>query len=145
MYKATIYFLLFLCSVFSFGQQPQWTTVASVVMFNQDHADRRRVTLLTPTEPGIYRLNAYFSGGGGTNNSRGQWSFYNELNGFDITGQPLYFSQSVECGFGMSAFWMPQVVVSLKPQRPLTYDVGGMSATPGCIYNLAITVEQLIQ
>ena len=146
MRNATIYSLLLFCSGLAFGQQPQWTTVASVVLFNQSQADRyKKTTLLTPTEPGIYRLNVYFSGGGGTNNPNGEWGFYTELNGFDITGQPLNFSQSVQCGFGMSAFWMPQVVVSLKPQHPLTYDFGGMSPTPGCIYNVAITVEQLVQ
>jgi len=144
MRKAIPFVFLLLFPVIAFGQQqPQWTVVASVAIFNQDHADRHTVTLLTPTEPGIYRLNVYFSGGGGVHNPKGG-GFYTELRGFDITGQPLYFTQSFECG---SQTWdfMPQVMVSLKPQQSLTYDVGGTPLTPGCIYNLAISVEQLTQ
>lgn len=144
MRKVTVCFLLMLSSVWAFGQQqPQWKVVASVVMFNQSHADGKHITLLIPTEPSVYRLNVYNSGGAGTNNND-HWGFVTVLSGVDITGQRLSFAQDIICG-QPNVSWMPQAVVSLKPDEPLTYYVEGGSPIPSCIYNLAITVEQLVQ
>ncbi len=97
-------------------------------------------TLLVPTDPGIYRLNLYFSIGGGGNGL--QSYFLTQLHGTDITGgsgEGLYCSDSAE------VYWMPPIMVSLKPQEPLTYRVAASKVpTAGCQYNLAITVEQLM-
>jgi hypothetical protein len=87
MRKMALCFLLLLCPAIAFGQQPQWTTVASVVLFNQSQGIPR-TTIFTPTEVGLYHLNFYFSTmGGGNKNQEG--TFYENVYGADISGTPL--------------------------------------------------------
>ena len=78
--------MMVLCSVLAFGQgEPLWTVVKHVLLFNQNQAIPL-TTLLTPTEPGIYRLNLYFQGGGGTSKFG---NFIERLFATDITGYSL--------------------------------------------------------
>jgi hypothetical protein len=150
MRKATICFLLLLCSVIAFGQQPQWTTVASVVLFSQNQ-NVPKTTIFTPTEPGVYRLNVYFSGG--THGAATNGAFEASVSGFDITGRPLSDDNgwgglgtlNVHCGGFLQWGFLPQLTVSLEPNVPLVYQVLSQSASLDCVYNLAITVEQLVQ
>ena len=141
MRKATICFLMLLCSVLAFGQdEPQWKVVKHVIFTQQ--TQRIGGTLLIPTEPGLYRLNLYFSesGGGGPD------SYYEaQLHATDVTGTSVDFAQLLYCS-SAGAIWMPPIMVYLKPQKPLTYNVSvSPSPTASCQYNLAITVEQLVQ
>jgi hypothetical protein len=143
MRRATLCLLLILCSVIVFAQQPQWRTVASVALFNQTQAIPS-TTLLTPSEPGIYRLNIYFSGGGGTAKFG---TFTERLAATDITGYKLGDSGNftVFCGMNRAWQWLPPVTISLKPNTPLNYEVDSYAVSPDCVYNVAITVEQLTQ
>src|ERR1035438_8751461 len=125
MSNATICFLLMLCSVVAFGQQPQWTVVQQVVLFHQNQAIPK-TTLLTPNGQGIYRLNLYLSGGSfGEGNGQIAYS----LNGFDITGAQIFSAGGIDCG---SKEWlsMPPIMVSLAPQAPLTYQINDLTRTP---------------
>jgi hypothetical protein len=140
MRSATICFLLLLCSVLAFGQQPQWAVVANVVLFSQVQAIPQ-TTIFTPTEPGIYRLTLYFSGGGGREGYREE-VFEADLNGVDISGEAISYSPQVRCGTPIINSVSP--IVSLKPQQPLTYDVTAFVYNAACQYNLAITVERLM-
>lgn len=143
MRNATLCFLLLLCSVLAFGQEPQWTVVKHVVLMRQD-LNIFQTTLLTPTEPALYRISLYLSGGVGSGpRTNAVWTA--TLAGTDITGArfeptPL----QILCN---QASWLsaPSITISLLPQVPLTYQVinGGGGLT--CQYNLAITVEQLVQ
>jgi len=140
MSKATLCFVMILCSVIAFAQQqPQWTVIQHVAL-SQQSQPIPQTTLFTPTSPGIYRLTVYFSGGTGT--GTGIW--VESLNGTDITGLPLGGSGNLAI-FCREANWQwtPPVVISLKPQVPLTYQVSDISAS-GCQYNLVITVEELL-
>ena len=91
MREATIYFLMLLCSVLAFGQEePQWKVVKHVIFTQQ--MQRIGGTLLVPTEPGIYRLNLYFSESGG---GKGLNSYHQaQLQGTDVTGTTVNFSQT---------------------------------------------------
>ena len=140
MRKTTACFLIMLCSAIAFGQQqPQWTVVQSVVLFSQSQAIPQ-TTLLTPTEPGLYRLTVYFSGGGGASP---QGAFDLVVVGTDISGVPSRTELGGPCAF--SRFISLSPIVSLKPSVPLTFEVDNLGTSPGCVYNLAITVEQLVQ
>ena len=143
MRKAAICFLLISCATIAFGQQqPQWTTVASVVLFNQTQGISE-APLLTPTEPGIYRLNFYFSGRG---TERGEQHFFTaRMNYVDIEGDKFDYTGIVFCSES-AVFSMPPTMISLKPNVPLTYLLSlSNPSTARCHYNLAITVEQLVQ
>jgi hypothetical protein len=139
MYKAALGLLVTFCSAIAFGQTaaPQWRVIRHVVLYQQTEPIPQ-TTLLTPTESGIYRVTVYLSGGGGT--GTGRW--LESLSGSDITGLPFSPGNlNVLCG-ELLVQGTPPVVVSLKPQVPLTYQVEG-SGAPTCQYNLAITLEQL--
>jgi hypothetical protein len=82
MRQATFLFLFLLCSAFAVGQ-PQWVLLANVSLFNQNQPIPE-TTLLIPTQPGVFRLNMYVSGGG----SGGKGVYTVALSGFDITGFP---------------------------------------------------------
>ena len=140
MRKAIFGFLLLLCSVLAFGQEPQWTVIKHVTLMQQNQPTSG--FLLTPTEPGIYRLTLYFSGG----DRKGSGGFEEMVNGTDVTGRPL--SQWTTYGLDCSElYWqpIPPVTISLLPNAPLTYQVYSNSSSPSCTYTLAITVEQLMQ
>src|SRR5579864_9130694 len=125
MYKIALGLLVMLWSGVALGQQtlpqqralPQWTVIRHVVLYQQS-APISQTTLLTPTQPGIYRFTVYFSGGSGTGG--GRW--LESLSGSDITGLSLggLGSLGVLCG-ELLWQWTPPVVVSLKPEVPLTY------------------------
>jgi hypothetical protein len=139
MRTAMICFVVMLCTVVAFGQgQPQWTVIQHVNL-SQQSQPIPLTTLLTPTEPGIYRLTVYFSGGTGT--GVGYWTEF--LTGTDITGAPLGANLNVLCR-EINWQWTPPMTISLKPQVPLTYSVVSPNGAPTCRYNLAITVEQLL-
>ena len=133
--------LLLLCSVIAFGQEPQWTVIKHVTVMQQTQSVAG--ALLTPTEPGIYRLNLYFSGSGG---GKGDQSYFiAHIHAIDTTGVPVDGGQTLYCN-AAAAYWMPPIMVSLKPQQALSYYViASPISTAGCQYNLAITVEQLVQ
>jgi hypothetical protein len=143
MRKAAIFFLVLLCSAISYGQEPQWTVVKHVFL-TQQTANIFHTTLLTPTEPSLYRISAYLSGGvGGSPRTNAVWTA--TLAGSDITGAAFKPAPlQVPCN---QTVWLsaPSIIISLEPQVPLTYQVidGGGGLT--CQYNLAITVEQLVQ
>lgn len=147
MRKATLCFLLMLCSVIAFGQQPQWTTVASVALFSQNQ-NVPKTTIFTPTEPSVYRLNVYFSGG--THGAATNGAFEVSVSGFDITGLPLsdyngwgeLGTLNVHCN-ALHWGFLPPITVSLEPNVPLVYQVLSQISSLNCDYNLAITVEQL--
>jgi len=141
MHRARIFFLLLLCSATSVGQEPQWTVIKHVILMQQDQSVFG--TLLTPSEPGIYRLNLYFSVSG---QEKGRQSYFMaHIHGTDITGSPVDNGQLFYCD-SAGAFWMPPIMVALKPQEPLTYYVNRLQPpTAPCQYNLGITVEQLVQ
>jgi hypothetical protein len=143
MRKVTVCFLLLLCSVLAVGQQqPQWTTVASVVLFNQEQSIPYNTPIFTPTETGIYRLNLYFSGGG---TIPGPDRFYLYMQGYDITGGQVYVQNYLSCQ-SLSLYSMPPTMVSLKPNIPLVVGLFDQRRRPSpCQYNLVITVEQLVQ
>jgi hypothetical protein len=62
-----------------------------------------------------------------------------DISGAEVNGGALIYCESP------GAYWLPPIMVSLKPQIPLGYSViGRKSPTAGCQYNLAITVEQLM-
>ncbi len=140
MRNATICFLLLLCSVLAFGQEPQWTVVKHVVLLNQTQSVRFE-NLLTPTEPALYRLSFYFSGNG---NGAGQSGYYSvSLNGTDISGMPLGAGGYVLC---YQIGWNSTTTTAiLKPQAHLSYTVFADNSSTNCTYNLAITIEQLVQ
>lgn len=142
MGKATICLMVTMCSVIAFAQEePQWKVVQHVTLFQQSELIYW-TTLLTPTEPGVYRLTVYFSGGGG--GAKGQ--FVASIHGFDITGIPLGLDGIAILCSGKTWYQTAPITVSLKPQIPLMYEVlGSNNGTAGCQYNLAITVEQLMQ
>ena len=142
MRKASSFLLLLLCSAVAFGQEPQWTVIKNVDVVQQEH-NIFLTTLLTPTEPGLYRISFYLSGGV-VSNPRSDAFWTATLAGTDITGArfepaPL----QIPCN---QASWLsaPSITIALKPQVPLTYQViaGGGAST--CQYNLAIIVEQLL-
>ena len=141
MRNAMICAVLMLCSILALGQgQPQWTVVQHVTL-SQQLQPIPQTTLLTPTEPGIYRITVYFSGGNETGSSG--WS--EVLNGTDITGAPLggVGDLNIPCRGANWSFTFP-ITISLEPNVPLTYQVRAYSQVPSCHYNLAITVEQLM-
>jgi hypothetical protein len=141
MRKAAICFLLLLCSAIAFGQQqPQWTVVQSEVLSNQNQPIAQ--TLLTPTEASIYRLTIYFSVVSGPSP---QGAFELTVVGKDISGLPL---TGTPFGFGCGGpgFFQVSSAISLKPNLPLSFEVKSFGIpSQGCVYNLAITVEQLVQ
>lgn len=141
MREATICFVMMLCSVVAFGQQqPQWKVVQSVALFNQTNPIPP-TTLLTPTEPGAYRVSLYFSG---VPKTAAYSNPVVQILGSDITGAsiPNWLLQ-LSCNVPN---WLsiPATTISLKPQVPLIYelDTGNSSS---CLYNLIISVEQLVQ
>ena len=74
MHKARIFFLLLLYSATSVGQEPQWTVTKHVTLMQQD-SDIFQTTLLTPGEPGFYRISIYLSGGDSVSaGSDGNWT-----------------------------------------------------------------------
>src|ERR1035438_2679197 len=134
MRKATLCFLLLLFSALAFGQEPQWTVVQRVVLFDQSRAIPT-TAIFTPTEPGLYRFTLYLSATGGRN---GSGSFIETISGTDISGARLASSYQVECG-RFFAYWMPiaPITVSLEPNEPLVYKVDQLpppGSTP-CKYN----------
>jgi hypothetical protein len=140
MRQAILSFLL-LCSAIAFGQEPQWTVVQHVVLLNQNQ-NIPLTTLFTPTEPAVYRLTIYFSGVG----TKGRGAFAYFLNGVDISGQTIEEGDEVSCpGTGFQS--PPPITTILKPQVPFQYVVVNRDPFPpnSCYYNLAITVEQLVQ
>jgi hypothetical protein len=139
--KVTIWFVMMLCSALAFGQEPQWMVVRHVVLFNQTEAIPP-TTLLTPTEPGEYRLSLYFSGVGTTPGANQEGIA--DITGIDIAGAFLQTYVVIPCGFQPSYSSLPATTISLKPEVPLTYDVRFANRS-GCLYNLVITVEQLVQ
>ena len=141
MRKVTICFLLMLCSVWALGQQPQWIVVQNVVLFNQT-TPIPLTTLLTPTEPGEYRLNAYFSGLG-SGSDRNSNSGELDIVGTDLTGAPMSNSLGLSCAQPIFSS-LPTMTMILKPQVPLVYSVR-LGGTGVCKYNLAITIEQLVE
>src|SRR5262249_24088345 len=86
MRKSAIYLLLVLWSAVALAQdEPQWKVIKHVVLTNQTQQTSR--TLLVPTEPGVYRLNLYFSVTGG---GLGDAYFYEaQIGGTDISGAQL--------------------------------------------------------
>ncbi|HTA24735.1 MAG TPA: hypothetical protein VK763_14480 [Terriglobales bacterium] len=61
MRKATICSLVVLCSLAALGQnQPQWKVVQYVSMVNQSN-NIPTTTIFVPTAPGLYRMSAYLS------------------------------------------------------------------------------------
>jgi hypothetical protein len=146
MRKATIYFLLVLCSATAFGQQqPQWKVVASVVLFNSDQTIPYGTTLYTPTEPGIYRVSVYLSTTG-SSNRQSRDSYVLEVLGYDISGfQTIDVETGVVCSTP-TFYSMPPLVLSLKPDVPLAYNLYAyLQSASYCYYNLIISVEQLVQ
>ena len=142
MRKATLCFLLLLCSAAAFGQEPQWTVVKHVSLMHQD-LNILLTTILIPTEPGLYRISFYLSGGV-TDDARIDAVWTATLAGSDVTSAPLGpLRLQVPCN---QASWVsaPSITVSLKPQVPLTYQVIANGNPRGCQYNLGITVEQLL-
>lgn len=139
MRNAILCFLLMLCSVLAFGQEPQWTVVKHLIL-TQQNTPIPFTTLLFPEDAGIYRVNISFSGSGTENT--GLWEA--QLGGTDISGGQLNLGGEADCNVPN---WtpIPSVMVFLKAKVPLVYRVFGRSATPSCQYNLAITVEQLVQ
>ena len=142
MCKATICFLMLLCSAIALGQQPQWTVVQNVVLSNQNE-DIAKTTIFTPTEPGLYRLTLYFSTSG---NGTTGW-FLETLFGTDISGQDLSHLAiyQLECSTAAAYRPIPPITIRLRPNTPLAYSVDSYRSNSPCVYNLAITVEQLVQ
>ncbi len=139
MRNATLCFLLLLlCPVFSFGQQ--WQVVQHVELFNQTQAIPV-TTLLTPTDPSIYRISFYFSAGPETRPGFTVWEA--NLNGTELSGTSLNTQANVHCGNPSSFSSTSPVAISLKPRVPLTYQVQLAGLQP-CQYNLTIIVEQLL-
>jgi hypothetical protein len=142
MRKVTICFLLMLCSVLAFGQQ-RWAIVGSVALFNQSQGILR-TTIFTPTELGIYRLNFYFSVLGGNEKEYG--NFYEDVYITDISGQEWDPSPYGACSGG---YYRPvdPITISLKPNVPVEFATHyeGVPRNSPCVYNLAITVEELVQ
>jgi hypothetical protein len=142
MRKVALSFLL-LCSAIALGQEPQWTVVKHVVLFNQNQPIPQ-TTLLTPTEANIYRLTLYFSGGG-TRVSPYE-AFLLNVSGTDISGQSWSPTLILACN-DLSVGGLPPYMVISKPNLPLTYQVDSRLIVPSadCTYNVTITVEQLVQ
>ena len=143
MRNATLCFLLTLCSAVAFGQQePQWTVIKHVTLMQQN-LDIFLTTLLTPTEPGFYRISSYLSGGVASDpGNEAVWTA--TLAGTDIAGAQFKpVPLQIACN---QASWLsaPPITISLKPQVPLTYQVIAGGGSRPCQYNLAITVEQLL-
>ncbi len=141
MRKATLCFLLLLCSVIAFGQEPQWIVVKHVFL-TQQNSLIPFTELVTPTEPGAYRITVYFSGGDKT----GTGSFELSVHGFDITGQLLNINtMTVNCNTETFSS-MPPVTAILRPEVSLSFEVLPFkNIAASCQYNLVITVEQLMQ
>ena len=116
MRKATICFLLVLCSVIAFGQEePQWKVIKHLVLLNQNQFVRSE-NLLTPTEPALYRLSFYFSG-----NGKGTGLYVGSLNGTDISGMPVNTGSDILC---KQIGWNSTTTTAiLKPQVPLSYTI----------------------
>lgn len=142
MRKATsiCFLLLALCSV-TFGQSPQWTVVQNVVLYGQSQAISP-TTLLTPSDPGMYRITMYFS----TVSGISPIGTFNALySGTDVSGVEIGDGSGAVCGKQGFHSSVP-LTVSLKPNAPLTYQVrADIPPSSSCVYNLAITVEQLLQ
>lgn len=141
MRKASVCFLLVLCSTVAFAQQqPQWTVVSHLTLLQQN--EMFVTTLVTPTEPSLFRITVHFSGG----QKGGRGGFDLVLLGTDILGQQVGGQWHVSCnGNGDSSVVIPTM---LKPQAPLQLQVSdgnGDYSLPTCQYNLAIAVEQLVQ
>jgi hypothetical protein len=144
MRKATICFLMLLWSANAFAQEPQWTVVKHVVLFNQNQPILQ-TTLLTPTEANIYRLTVYLAGGGSRVSP--DEAFLVDVRATDISGQPWDgVGLILPCNI-QSVEWLPPATVISKPNLPLTYEVHSRLSVPltDCTYSLAITVEQLVQ
>ena len=144
MRKATLYFLLIICSILAFGQEPQWIVVKHVVLFDQKQPILK-TTLLTPAEANFYRLTVYISGGGGRPSA--SEAFVVDVNGTDVSGQSWDLSPVLPCNI-LSVIGLPPYTLISKPNLPLTYEVYRRPASvlsSDCTYNLAITVEQLVQ
>jgi hypothetical protein len=142
MRKATICFLLMLYSALALGQEPQWKVIQHIVLFSQTEPIAP-TTLLTPTEPGEYRVSLYLSGLGTVpDNGRTQGDL--ELLGNDITGEPLQTLIYIDCANVAEFSSLPATTMSFKPQEPLKYDVR-LFGSSRCLYNIIITVEQLTQ
>lgn len=128
--------LVVLASTLAFAQQ--WQTVQGIWLPGQS-AGIPLTTIMTPSNPGIYRLTFYISGGGGAATG-GFFSAY--LNATDISGQTQSTNLGSPCG--LPRYISTTSVVSLKVGEPLTYEVDSGNSELGCTFNLAITVEQLV-
>ncbi len=139
MRKTTICFLLVLCSVLAFGQdEPQWKVVKHITLMQQNQPVSQ--ALFTPTETAVYRVTFYFAAGGG--NSSASW--VGNLRGTDATGAFLGGGDIISCAH--PNLFSISVMAVLKPDVPLTYEVDQfIASTSTCQYNLAITLEQLVQ
>ena len=141
MRKAAVCFAMMLYSTVAFGQeQPQWMVIQHLNL-SQQSQPIPQATLLVPTEPGLYRISVYMSVGGGT----GSGAWLEILSGTDITGASLEGNGTLVLPCKEASwFSAPPFTVSLKPQEPLTYQVKASTGAPGCQYNLAITIEELL-
>src|SRR5215813_13852695 len=93
MRSMTICLLVTLCSMIAVGQdEPQWKVIKHVTLTQQSDPIPSTV-LVTPTEPGVYRLSMYLSTGSRT----AQGQVFATLYGYDITGGPLTSQLDVYC------------------------------------------------
>ena len=145
MRKATIcptigLMMMVLLSGIALAQEPQWTVIEHVFLTQQTQSIEP-TTLATPTEPGLYRISLYFSRGG----LFGKGSYAASLSGFDISGLPFGGGMTFDCASIAGWYSMPPTTLMLRPQSSLTYKVVSANGQLSCYYNLAITVEQLVQ
>ena len=139
MKKLAIYILLLLCASLAVAQQWQTVPGANVTLYGQNQSVPL-TTLLTPTEPGIYRLVTYLSVTGA--NSIVPGFFHSAVYVQDAGNSAGYIYQFTEtCAVGGSGS-SPVSILSLKPGVPVTYEINGQSVPQGCNYIFAVTIEQ---
>jgi len=112
--------------VVAYGQsQPQWKVVLHVARFSQTKSTPL-TTILTPTKPGFYRLSAYISGSGATEDWIALFNLY------DVTGTSQTLTLKGTLG-QLSYLFVPE------PGLPVTCEVVGSSGE----YNIVATIEKL--
>jgi len=130
--------LILLLSAIAFAQEPQWTVVSNVVVYNQTQGVGQ-TTLFTPSETGLYRVSFYMSAPPYAGPLvGGVIAFYD---GTDVSGVIIGEAITTPCRGTPSQQSTIPTTYALAAGQPFTYTVVG----GGCPYNLAIVVEQLVQ
>lgn len=136
MRKTLLFSLVVMFASLAVAQQ--WQVVSSVSVFNQNRGIAS-TTLLTPSDPGSYRVTFYLSSSG-ISNSPGYYEAVVAMQ--DISGQSGTIDIPTACN-GVSRFLPTIEPISLKPGVPVTYAVNASGSPGACVYNLSIAIEKL--